>query len=334
MDVRGRVPSGRTSERVMLLRRLRTRTAPRGVETLETEEATMRVRLSLLIAAALVFTACVGSDPSGGGGAPDDLELRLVSFSSCDEFLSYVQEHGVEQVTAWGLPGQSWWWGPMLRAGSTGAVAEDAAVGSGEAVPAPTAGVDYSTTNLQTVGVDEPDIVKTDGELMVALAQGKLFVLDVTGSTPVLLGSLALDDVWVRDLVLVGDRALLLGESGGGVMPISSDVRTVPGSSGPISALVEVDLSDPAAPRVERKLLVDGSYLSARMIDGVARRRGSYPTGLPRGAAGARPVRRDATRSAEPGHHPQLHDRELGPVLRAEDGSGARSPRAAADCAS
>jgi hypothetical protein len=237
----------------------------------------MRMLVAVLAAVALVFTACEGSDPSGGGGSPDRLEIRLVSFSSCDEFLSYVKEHAVEQVTAWGLPGQSW--GPWLQAGAPTAAAEDA-VGGGEAPPAPTAGVDYSTTNLQTVGVDEPDIVKTDGTRMVALAQGKLFVLDVSGSSPTLLGSLTLDDVWVRDLVLVGDRVLLLGESGGVVMPVEADM-VMPGSSGPISTLVEVDLSDPSAPRVDRRLLVDGTYLSARMIGGVARIVvSSYPTGL------------------------------------------------------
>lgn len=240
----------------------------------------MRMLVAVLAAVTLVLTACEGSDPSNGGGSPDDLGIRLVSFTSCDEFLSYVKDHGVEQVTAWGLPGQSWW-GPLMRDGALVAVAEEAAVAGGDAAPAPTAGVDYSTTNLQTAGVDEPDIVKTDGTRLVALAQGRLFVLDVSGSSPVLLGSLALEDVWVRDLVLVGDRALLLGESAGGVTPIASDVRTIPGSSGPISALVEVDLSDPAAPRVDRKLLVDGSYLSARMVDGIARIVvSSYPTGL------------------------------------------------------
>jgi uncharacterized secreted protein with C-terminal beta-propeller domain len=240
----------------------------------------MRLRLPLFTGVALLLlTSCVASDPAGGGGPPVELEARLVSFSSCDEFLSYVKGHGVEQVTAWGLPGQSW--GMWLRDGVAVAMEGDAG-GAAESAPAPQAGVDYSTTNLQTAGVDEPDIVKTDGRLMVALAQGKLFVLDVSGTTPVQRGSLVLDDVWVRDLVLSGDRALLLGDAGGGVMPLSPVAESVaPGYSGPISALVEVDLSDPDSPRVERRLLVDGSYLSARTIDGVARIVvSSYPTGL------------------------------------------------------
>jgi uncharacterized secreted protein with C-terminal beta-propeller domain len=253
--------------------------SPRGVEAGETEEGVMRARLVLLVATVLLFSSCVGSEPSGGGGDPVTIQTRLVSFSSCDEFLSYVRDRGVEHVTAWGLPGQAW--GPWMRDGIGVVAMEDAAVGSGTA-PAAVPGVDYSTTNLQTGGVDEPDIVKTDGERLVALAQGKLFVLDITGSAPVLLGSLTLGDVWVRDLVLSGDRALLFGEAAGGDVPVSDVGRSFPGGYGaPISALVEVDLSDPEQPRVERRLLVDGRYLSARMIDGVVRVVvSSYPTGL------------------------------------------------------
>jgi hypothetical protein len=234
----------------------------------------MRARLALLVGAVLVFTSCVAD----GGGSPVVLDARLVSFTSCDDVLSYVKEHGLERVTAWGLPGQ--YWGFFARDGV--AIAEDAVAGA-EAAPAaaPVAGVDYSGTNLQTAGVDEPDIVKTDGERLLALAQGELFVLDVSTGTPELVGSLALRDLWVRDLLLVGDRALLLGETGGVGIPRPLAPDSVVGAGGPIAALVEVDLTDPANPVVTRRLLVDGSYLSARMIDGVARVVvSSYPTGL------------------------------------------------------
>jgi uncharacterized secreted protein with C-terminal beta-propeller domain len=240
----------------------------------------MRARLAVLIGSMLLFASCVGADPSNGGGGPVPLgDVRLLAFSSCDDFLSYVRDRGVEHVTAWGLPGQ--WWGPWMR-GVPALAAEDATVG-GAPGAAPLAGVDYSTTNLQTAGVDEPDIVKTDGELIVALAQGKLFVVDVTGPTPVLRGSLPLGDVWIRDLVLSGDRALLLGESGGRLLSpvMEAPISDAYGFGGPVSALIEVDLSSPDDPRIVHQLLVDGRYLSARMVDGVARVVvSSYPTGL------------------------------------------------------
>ena len=46
------------------------------------------------------------------------------------------------------------------------------ALAATERAAAPNLNVDYSTTNVQEAGVDEPDIVKTDGEKIVALAEG------------------------------------------------------------------------------------------------------------------------------------------------------------------
>ena len=62
-----------------------------------------------------------------------------------------------------------------------------------ERAAAPVAGVDYSTTNVQEQGVDEPDIVKTDGEKIVALAQGKLRVVVLRKDKPDLVASLAVE---------------------------------------------------------------------------------------------------------------------------------------------
>ena len=45
---------------------------------------------------------------------------------------------------------------------------------------APPQGVDYSGTNVQEEGVDEPDLVKTDGKTLFALANGNLDAVDVT----------------------------------------------------------------------------------------------------------------------------------------------------------
>ena len=70
----------------------------------------------------------------------------------------------------------------------------------------------YSTTNLQEIGVDEPDLVKTDGRILVAIAQGKLFVVDVVGEAR-LLGSVDLSDVAPQGLFLIGNQAFVIGSA-------------------------------------------------------------------------------------------------------------------------
>jgi uncharacterized secreted protein with C-terminal beta-propeller domain len=245
-----------------------------------TEVSGLRARLGLFVGAVLLMSSCV----SGGGlslpGPVAFIPGSLQPFSSCDDFLDYVKGHALERVMPWGLPGGPWAF-PFEE--SLGAA--DAAAGPVQGtVPAPVPGTTYSETNVQTAGVDEPDIVKTDGERILALAQGKLFFVDLSGSAPRLRGSLSLRDVWVRDMVLLGNRALLLGEfaDGGGIpRPLAPDIVPT-GYGGPIAALVEVDLSDPDELRITQRLLLDGRYLSARLIDGVVRVVvSSYPTGLP-----------------------------------------------------
>jgi uncharacterized secreted protein with C-terminal beta-propeller domain len=242
----------------------------------------MRARVAVLIGVALITSSCDSSvDPGLRGAGPGLSAGGLQPFSSCEAFLTYVKTNALERVEPWGgLPGGPW--AVPFEAGIETVEDAVAAPAGGKAPPAP--GTPYSTTNVQIAGVDEPDIVKTDGERLLALAQGKLYLVDVSGPAPRLQGSLGLRDFWARDMVLFGDRALLLGETAygeGGPRPLASDI--VPeGYGGPIAALAEIDLSDPDRLRISRRLLIDGSYHSARMIDGTIRVVvSSYPTGLP-----------------------------------------------------
>ena len=147
------------------------------------------------------------------------------------------------------------------------------------------AGVDYSTTNVQEAGVDEPDIVKTDGTRILAMAQGVLYYVDVSGDTPELTGSLRLDDGWAQEMLLAGDRLLVMSHTNQWDVPVrlAPDIWNpeIPYYGSGISVLSEIDISDPENMRVVKTLLVDGSYLSARMVGDTARVVvDSYPTGL------------------------------------------------------
>jgi Beta propeller domain len=131
-----------------------------------------------------------------------------------------------------------------------------------ERAAAPVAGVDYSTTNVQEQGVDEPDIVKTDGEKIVALANGKLRVVVLGKDKPDLVASLAVEGA--SSLLLRGERAVVVSHTyGGGQLP--TDARLI----APMptkTVLTDVDLSAPSRPRVVRTLTLDSSYLDARLV--------------------------------------------------------------------
>ena len=56
---------------------------------------------------------------------------------------------------------------------------------------------------MQEAGVDEPDIVKTDGGIVFAVAQGKIQAVDVSGGAPQLVGVATLPDgAWGGQLLL------------------------------------------------------------------------------------------------------------------------------------
>lgn len=135
-----------------------------------------------------------------------------------------------------------------------------AAGGSG-----PAAGVDYSTTNVQEAGVDEPDLVKTDGRRILALARGVLHYIDASSGRPGLASSLELgaDDRYTgnHQMFLSGDTALLM----------SSGFSDEPGgASGEITLVRQIDISQPEAMRVVRTLTAEGRFISARLVGGQA----------------------------------------------------------------
>ena len=156
--------------------------------------------------------------------------------------------------------------GPDDRAVPTSIAAE--AVATDRAVaPGPTG------TNLQEQGVDEPDVAKVAGDLLVSVGTGGLHVVR-TGPAPELLATLALPDVasYGSELLLVGDRALVVEQGYAGLpAPARRGPATLSLPVASTTTLHLADLGDPAAPRWLERWQVDGSYVSARLVDGTVR---------------------------------------------------------------
>src|SRR5260370_9967789 len=104
--------------------------------------------------------------------------VRLMSFHGCGEELAALRKAAEASVGPDGLPGPpSSVNGTVYRAAAAGApqaaAGADAAAAASAAVPA------HSGTNDYVAGVDEPDLVKTDGRRIVTVAGGVLEVIDV-----------------------------------------------------------------------------------------------------------------------------------------------------------
>jgi hypothetical protein len=115
--------------------------------------------------------------------------------------------------------------------------------------------------------------VKTDGEVIVAIAGSELHVVDPGGGVPALLGVVALPSNGSSEVLLTGDRVTVLtrawdavvAEDGGGAeiaMGMTATARTV---------LTSVDIAEPTSPRVLDTRSFEGDYVSARMTGTTAR---------------------------------------------------------------
>jgi hypothetical protein len=243
---------------------------------------TPRPALSAAVVALLVALCA----PAAAAGATPKSWPR--AFRSCDALLSHARTQAVRIAEPAGLPRR-----PQPGIAFPTAEPREDTAGSPQAAPgaegvAATA-PEHSTTNVQEAGVDEPDLVKTDGRHVFAIANGALRVVDVRGTEPKVVGSLKLAG-FAQEMLLAGDRLVVFSTPGYSVaQPLAADIA----APDPGTVLTEVDVSDRAKPRVVRTLEVDGSYVSARMRGTTARVViGSYPRPIPLAEGDAPAVQR------------------------------------------
>jgi uncharacterized secreted protein with C-terminal beta-propeller domain len=232
-------------------------------------EAATRSVGGVVAAAVLVALAL----PAGATAASARTRpAALPAFNSCGALLSYARRNARRTGGGTGVPMRAGVIAPQVLDAPVGVQALGDAAGTAPAPAAAesksgTATPAFSTTNVQELGVDEPDIVKTDGKTVFAIAGGTLRALDVTGAVPRLVGELKLDG-GAQELFIRGDRALVMSTSYGGAgFGFATDIRI----AATRVVLSEVDISDPAAMTVRRSMSLDGALADARMTGGTAR---------------------------------------------------------------
>ena len=232
--------------------------------------------LAALAATALLATVTACSDPDDEPpAAPARPDLQLASslqpIGSCDELRDWAADELAPRVGPYGLDG-----GVMTLDVDEELTTADAA----EAQPAPADGAGsaraggddgattaFSGTNVQVEGVDEPDVVKTDGERILAVAEGRLHLASAAEGSVV--ASLELPEgLWDAEMLLSGDRVLLLGGGlGGPVVPLAVDDAVgrdaiLPEPAG--TQVVQVDIGDDELTVSDRAVL--DAYLGAAPV--------------------------------------------------------------------
>jgi hypothetical protein len=144
-------------------------------------------------------------------------------------------------------------------------------------------GVDYSGTNNQETGADEADLLKTDGYYMYTLNGSELFIVGIPefgqiGATArlaiegypgeILLAKETPDGRAVKAAVFSSIYTYELDEKHPLADRITSDDSIGYYPSAVLTKITVVDLADALNPRVARQFYLEGSYQTAREIDG------------------------------------------------------------------
>jgi hypothetical protein len=259
----------------------------------------MRRLVTLLAMAALIGATVATVDAAGANGPrARAMKLRLKPFNSCTRLVKYARRHAPREIRYSG--------GPVVAPGSPPAFTEQPTDSSGGGrgegdggtptaapqSPDSAGGGDSSQTNVQEAGVDEPDIVKSDGKTIFAIGYGRLNAVDARAATPKLLSSLELP-FYGGDMLLAGKRLIVISYAPspvevapqqGGPEPdrpargaqAQDDPAIAPGEPSPgyyrpATLITEIDVSDPADMKVLKTETVDGNYVSARLNGSTAR---------------------------------------------------------------
>jgi Beta propeller domain len=222
----------------------------------------------VLVAFGVGGAGCTGGSPAPKFAAPGG-SLALAAFTSCGDALQGLRQAAQASVGPYGLPGDQQSVAlaapvPMGAPAPLSAPAPMAAAQDSAAREAP----GYSATNDHEVGVDEPDLVKTDGRRIVTVTVGVLRVVDV--STGTVTGELNLADrsggLSTANLLLDGDHALVLVDGRNGPVP-GSGAGDSPVPVGP--RLLLIDLAK--APAVIGSYAIDGAMVDARQVGNTVR---------------------------------------------------------------
>ena len=229
-----------------------------------------RVAIPSAIAAAVVLIAAVavalprGGDDgtsSGGDGAAFAMAGALKPFNTCDTVLEYFKEQAPEYLIERAGGGDV-----ATTTDEAGAPVRTTAVpnqgraadSAGTTAESESTPPEHSKTNVQEAGVDEPDIVKTDGKRIVAVAQARVHLVGLDGGKMTLRKTLP--DTMVRNVFLSGERVLVFSGQ--------TAQRSEPGSrwAGQRAVLTMYDISNLSDPQHVATLTIDGDVLDARLV--------------------------------------------------------------------
>lgn len=222
--------------------------------TLKHWEKKMRsIKFAPAVATIALTLGCQGRDPA----------FDLEAFSSCEQLVNTIQDQAITEIrwdNAWG--GFSGGFGAndfaMVESSamSDGRSSDEASVSSGG----------HSTTNNQVEGVDELDIMETDGEYIYTVAGDHLMISKVwPPEEAAVAGQIQIEGNPKGLFLLEDDTIVVLSQLGWGESGAPASGKEIVGGQDGLVKVAIIDVADTQAPAVLRETYTRGILFDARM---------------------------------------------------------------------
>ncbi|MBU0496465.1 MAG: beta-propeller domain-containing protein [Candidatus Thermoplasmatota archaeon] len=227
-----------------------------------------------LLIAGLIVAGTFGyaflSQPSVIGGIAT---FDMKQFSSYDELTSYVAlgtSGGYYSST--GLRNEE---SAMIDSSFNALPGAQDLSGDGKSQDSGGTSVDYSQTNIQVAGVDEPDVVKTDGTYLYIIVNNEIIIVAAYPTeNATIIARINFDaNMSLNTLFIYENRLIAFVNSYNYDIVRTSAIleddvgKSIPWYSSPDTYIYIYDLSNIDSPSKEKEIVIGGSFTSARMIN-------------------------------------------------------------------
>jgi len=196
---------------------------------------------------------------------PSDLLFTssMVKFSSSEQLANFIEssaeEYYFDYVTKSGGIFPIFRGGVVMESASTASSADVL----GSTPPSPQ---DYSGTNIQVEGVDEADLVKTDGNYIYLVSGETVYIVRAFPAEEAEIVASFEPRLRVTELYVSGDKLVAIHAPDYYYFWYDWDIAPTEEEQAIKTTAFVYDISDRSQPVLEREVGVDGYYTSSRMI--------------------------------------------------------------------
>jgi len=169
--------------------------------------------------ASLLWVGCSNNDNKEAVG---ERQLRLTKFMSCGELETHLKQSARNQVERQTAQLLRYDFNAVNRVG----IAANSEAGGAADLQAPTAAPErdrsHSTTNTQEEGVDEGDLIKTDGKYIYAIVDRKLYIVEVSEGPTQKMTLMSKTDLggYGHELYIEGNQVVTVATLNGDEVPV------------------------------------------------------------------------------------------------------------------